>query len=99
MLTIKRNAHYHVCMTSNTSTTSSFISTKQAAEIIGVAEATVRAYLKSGKLTGELEGSGNRGNWKVDSASVARFLEAGGRSPKGLPRTRDPKPELLGNSS
>lgn len=73
-----------------------YISTKQAADAIGVAEATIRSYLASGKLKGERVGIGNRAVWMVKAISVKLFIEAGGRAKTGMKATKTPNPEVLG---
>lgn len=72
-----------------------YISTKKAADAIGVAEGTVRSYLSAGKLKGERVGIGNRAVWMVDSDSVKKFLENGGRAKTGKTATKAPNPEVL----
>lgn len=72
-----------------------YISTKQAADVIGVAEGTVRSYLASGKLKGERVGIGNRAVWMVAAKSVKQFLESGGRAKTGMKPTKEPNPDAL----
>ena len=49
------------------------LTTKQAAEELGVADRTVRRWLKQGKLTGRKVVRGNLGEaWRISAASVRR---------------------------
>jgi excisionase family DNA binding protein len=74
-----------------------YITTAEAAEALGVAEQTIRAYLADGKLRGRRIGGKFRAIWQVERNSVLKFLEKGGRSVKGRKAVRKPNPHILGD--
>lgn len=51
-----------------------YLSTAQAADILGVSVVRVRQMLHEGVLVGELDQRGSRTRWRVDSHSVAEVL-------------------------
>lgn len=55
------------------------ISTAEAAKQLGTSEPTVRRMLESRELRGEREKVGNKFRWRIDPASVARFLASNGK--------------------
>lgn len=44
--------------------------TEESAQIVGVTERTIRAYLKSGKLQGQKVA----GNWEISEENIKAFL-------------------------
>ena len=46
---------------------------KQAREITGLSEKTLKIYLRQGKLQGNLVGSGQHRHWEIDPESLSRI--------------------------
>jgi excisionase family DNA binding protein len=65
-----------------------YITTKEAAEMLGVSDQRVRDLLKAGRLSGKKLGSRLGGMWLVERRSVETFERRGaGRPRKGTKYT------------